>query len=378
MACDPATEANTIFTDLMAGEDIDIPDVDIGTITFPVFPDVDYTAPTRLTNDDLTTRKVAGNGTFDALMESFANHIKTEFEKGRITGAEYSKAWVSLTEGAMNTATQFLLGKDAAFWQAIAAQNQAKLAQVQIVTAQVQYETAKVSLALAQFQALTAKSEYALNKMRLASAQVEYCINKFNLDEMLPQQKLMVTAQITGQNLQNTTVIPAQVALVTAQTNEVTTMLPKNVLLIDSQIAKSSAEVLMVDAQRTQITTYEGPKTAAETALLSANKLGTDANTEVAKEQKKLVMEQYESQRAQTMNTRTDGVVVVGAIGKQKDLSDQQIASYKRDSEIKAGRMYLDSWITQKTMDEGLVAPTQFTNANLDVIFSAIKTANGL
>lgn len=331
MVCNPATEANQIFTDLMVGENIDIPDVDIGTIVFPTFPDVNYDTPNKLTNDDLTVRQVNGSGTFDALMQSFSVHLKVEFEKGRISGDAYAKAYVALTEGAMGNATQYLLGKDAAYWQAIAAQNQAKLAAVQIVTAQVEYETAKVQLALAQFQALTAKSEYALNKMRLASAQMEYCTGKFNLEELLPQQKINLVEQ--GK-------------------------------LLTAQITKTGIDGDFVNAQKTHLTTYEGPKTAAETA--------------VSVQQKELVKEQTESQRAQTLDVRVDGAIVKGAIGKQKDLHAQQILSYQRDTEIKTGRMYLDSWITQKTMDEGLIAPTQFTNAIVDQVFGKIKLNSGL
>ena len=43
---------------------------------------------------------------------------------------------------------------------------------------------------------------------------------------------------------------------------------------------------------------------------------------------------------------------------------------------IKAARIFSDAWITQKTIDEGLTAPTGFTNASLDQVLLAIKVNN--
>lgn len=95
--------------------------------------------------------------------------------------------------------------------------------------------------------------------------------------------------------------------------------------------------------------------------------------------QKELVSEQMETARSQTLDTRSDGVtVVLGSVGKQKDLLNQQITSYQRDSEVKAAKLFTDAWITMKTIDEGLLAPDGFKNASVDVILTKIKTTNGL
>lgn len=91
-----------------------------------------------------------------------------------------------------------------------------------------------------------------------------------------------------------------------------------------------------------------------------------------------LISEQVEVQRAQTSDTRTDGAVVEGSVGKQKDLYDQQITSYQRDAEVKAAKLFTDAWITQKTIDEGLLPPSSFANASLDVILTNLKVNNNL
>ena len=94
--------------------------------------------------------------------------------------------------------------------------------------------------------------------------------------------------------------------------------------------------------------------------------------------QNNLLKEQIEVQRAQTLDTRVDGQVIRGSVGKQKDLYTQQITSYERDAEVKAAKMFVDAWITQKTIDEGLTAPNGFTNASLDTILTKLKVNNDL
>ena len=95
-------------------------------------------------------------------------------------------------------------------------------------------------------------------------------------------------------------------------------------------------------------------------------------------QQLKLIIEQTEAQRAQTLDTRTDGTVVKGSVGKQKELYSQQITSYQRDAEVKASKLFTDAWITQKTIDEGLNPPNGFTNASIDTILTKLKSNNGL
>lgn len=277
MSCGAEVEANRLLLALTEGEDFTLPDIDMsgpewdipGGANSPIFAEV-----SRLTNEDLTTRIVGGSGTFDALMASASAHLKQEFKEGRITGGEYTKAYIATVETCMGNATQYLLGRDQAYWAAA-------MAQIQAVAARVTLATSKAQYVLAKFQALNAKSEYALTKLKLSTESETYCAALFNVEQTLPQQL-------------------------------------------------------------------------------------------------KLLVEQTEAQRAQTLDTRTDGATVVGSIGKQKDLYTQQITSYKRDSELKAAKLYSDAWITQKTIDEGLNPPNSFTNSVVDEVMSTIKTNNSL
>lgn len=277
MSCSAEVEANRLLEELTKGDDFTIPDIDMsgpewdipGGDNSPIFD-----AITKVTNESLTTREVGGSGTFDALMESAHNHLKAEFKANRITGGEYTKAYIAMMESCMSNAVQFLLGRDQAYWAAA-------MAQIQAVTARVQLATSKAQFVLAKIQALSAKSEYALTKMKIATESETYCAALFNADQMLPQQL-------------------------------------------------------------------------------------------------KLITEQTEAQRAQTLDTRSDGATVTGSVGKQKELYSQQITSYQRDAEVKASKLFTDAWITQKTIDEGLNPPNGFTNASIDTILTKLKSNNGL
>lgn len=95
-------------------------------------------------------------------------------------------------------------------------------------------------------------------------------------------------------------------------------------------------------------------------------------------QQLKLLLEQTEAQRAQTKDTRTDGSVVAGTLGKQVALYSQQITSYQRNAETTAARLFVDSWITQKTLDSGITAPSNLANDSVNTVLGNIKTNNGL
>lgn len=303
MSCGAETEANRLLLALTAGEDFTLPEIDMtnwdipGGDDSPIFEEVP-----RLTNESLTTREVGGSGVFDALMESASKHLKAEFKENRITGGEYTKAYIATLEACMGNAVQFLLGRDTAYFQAA-------LAQVQAVTARVGIATAKAQFVLTKIQALGAKSEYALTKLRLSTEGESYCAAKFNVEQMLPKQLEQLIAQVD-----------------------------------------------LTHAQQAQ--------TTAQTALVN--------------EQTNTQKEQTETVRAQTMETRSDSLPIKGSIGKQKELYDQQITSYKRDSEVKAAKLFTDAWITQKTIDEGLVPPDGFTNDQINPILMTLKTNNNL
>lgn len=278
------TEANSVFTALMAGISFDIPDIDISGSEYEVPGGADsamYQEPTKLTGNDLVDA-------FDTMMGGIKAMLQKEYETGRITGAEYTKAYVALVGGTLQNATQFLLGRDQAYWQAVQAQ-------IAAVTARVQLQTSKVQLAAIQLEAQTAAANFALTKAKLATESVGYATGVYNLSTVLPAQYVKLQTETT-------------------------------------------------------LTTH----------------------------QMKLIDEQVETARAQTLDNRSDGQAVAGSVGRQKSLYDQQITSYKRQAEVNAAKLFTDAWITQKTIDEGLTAPSNFANDSVNTILGTLKANNNL
>lgn len=342
MSCGADTTANALIESLTAGETFPIPTVDFNDpkFVFPFDPDSPLYAQIKpLTVDQLTTRELGGTGVFDALMDTFRIHLREEMEKNRITGAEYTKAYTSLADSAMNQAAAFLLSKDQSMWQAMAAQMQA-------MTALINMESAKVQLAAIQLEAQTQKANFALTKMKLATEDMDYCQSKYNLENILPAQLAMMDVQKAGALIANqgatynlATTLPLQTQLLTKQN--------------DGQgIQNNTASFTLSDMLPQQLKNLKAQET--------------------------LVREQMEAQRGQTHDMRTDNIPVAGVMGKQKLLYTQQVTSYQRDAEVKAAKMFSDAWITMKTLDDGLLAPTAFNNSSVDEVLYNIKYKNGL
>lgn len=284
------TLANSLFTSLIAGTDFTIPDFDVSGAGYdlpggdsssaldPIVPltDATLTNATALPNGDIT-----GTGTLDHVMNTLVLHLNREYKQGRIQGAEYTKAYVGMLQVATQTAVNYLLGKDTAYWQA-------QTAQMGLVNSRVQLAIAKTTLEMTRIQGYEAQAQYALTKGKLSTESAMY-------------DNQTKDFEIRDYNL--TTQLPAQTVL---------------------------------------------------------------------------VKEQGEAQRAQTLDTRSDGATVTGVMGKQKDLYSEQITSYKRDAEVKASRAWIDAWITMKTIDEGLLPPDQFTNTEINEVLVALKTNNNL
>lgn len=190
--------ADALMDSLLVGEVFTVPTINLNDPAFS-FPSIVgnplYEQISELTNEDLTTRTVGGSGTYDAIMASQAAHLKDEFNQGRITGAEYTKAYIALAQAAAGQAIQFLLGKDQAYWASVIAQGQA-------LTARVQLETEKVKLAIALVEMNNQRATFALNKIRLANEDAQYGIAKYNLENIMPMQKVLVKEQGEAQRAQ--------------------------------------------------------------------------------------------------------------------------------------------------------------------------------
>ncbi len=358
-SCGAATVAEAVFETVMDGETFDIPEIDLSGDEFAM-PSEDhnplFAAIVPITIDQLTTKTIGGTGIFDILMSAMQVHLEKQYKDQRITGREFSEAYIANSNQAMQSAISFLLGKDTALYQAYAAQAAAQIAEISVVKARIDLKMAELQTSILGIQAKTAEAQYANAKMGLSILDAQYCnllLEKeakgiqnesltYNLENLLPKQNIkaglendLAGLQIVGVETDND-----------IKTYNLATMLPKQADMLDQQIA----------------------------AAVTDQDIKEYTLSDILPKQKVLIVEQGEAQRAQTLNDRSDEATVTGLMGKQKDLYTQQIVSYKRDAETKAVKMMVDGWVAQKTIIEGLAPPGVMINENIQTIFGTLQT----
>jgi len=68
---------------------------------------------TQLTsNVSVTDGVVSGDGIFDDLMETVSKNIEAQYDKGWITGSDYSRVYLGALQSTLNTATQIYLKQE--------------------------------------------------------------------------------------------------------------------------------------------------------------------------------------------------------------------------------------------------------------------------
>ena len=76
-----------LLESLTKGLDFTIPDVDLGDNSFSIPEEVAKAlakTPSKVTLEELTSRRVNGSGVFDGIMEAIKKHLLEEYENGRI------------------------------------------------------------------------------------------------------------------------------------------------------------------------------------------------------------------------------------------------------------------------------------------------------
>lgn len=372
-----------------------------------------FATPEDIVIADVTQTTVEGAGAFDVMMRGVNAQIENQYDKGRITGAEFAQAYVTLVETTLNNAVQYTLTKDQARFSAISAQMQGRKAQIEATTALVDLETAKMSSYKLRADAENSNAQFRLTKMETAAAEARYCLTnaergqvEFTLDKMLPvtlaQEKHRLSCLLPaetalvrerleaerGQTLdfRSDGITPIQGILgrtkesaildIETKNYTVNNMLPAQLKLVQEQAEAERAKTLDTRSDGvTDITGLLGNQRIVSELEVQARQYALDHTLPA---QLDILKEQRESERAKTLDTRTDTTPVSGSVGKQKELYDQQIDSFDKDAKFKTAKMYLDGWITQKTLDEGLLAPTQLENANIDAVLTAVRTNNSL
>lgn len=408
-SCGAATEADSLYDTLLGDETFDFPDLDLSGSEFAIPPSSGplYDEVDKITLEQLTEGTISGNGVFDTIMRAASVHLESQFQVGRISGREYSEVYTAAIQSSMSQAVSFLNSKDQAYWAALTAQAQARTAEIGVIAARVQLENTKLQYITLKANAKTAAADFALKKIQLSLADVDYCnkllekesltveiqIKKYTLDELMPLQKEgaekaieQTEVNIDGLKIDNDTKLYRleqmfPVELQTAMSNMESAAVDRDMKLFQLEnILPWTATLTQEQAETARAQTLGNRSDGAPVGGAIGMNVKTAKYTldNVMPEQLALVREQVEVQRAQTADTRRDGQSIEGAVGKQKDLVDQQIISYQKDAEAKAGKMFLDAWLAQKAINESLDAPNVLGGESVNEVMNTIKVSNVL
>lgn len=133
-----------------------------------------------------------------------------------------------------------------------------------------------------------------------------------------------------------------------------------NNLLINAQIELANKQVELAEKQLQQ----------ADKQLELLEK-----QIELQQAQSDLARQKIKTEIAQISDT-VDGVAVGGVIGAQVALYKQQRESFLRDAEQKSLKILADTWITRKTIDDGVEVPVNFDTDALNAFTQ--KVADGI
>lgn len=433
--------ANSLFTELTTGITFPVvPDFSDAKFSFDLSDSPLYAEVTGPTVDEVTENDLNGSGAFDVFMSAMDKHLEREFKGSRITGSQYAEVYTAVATQVMAQSVGFVLQKDQAKWAAVTAQMQARIAEVQATQSLVELEKAKIEAGRAIFDVNLVAAKYAQTKMQTATEEASHESVTLDVGMKDYQLKNYMPAELAIKQYERTSVLPSTVAMNNVQVNrilpaqaaiseyqnrilqplekEIQELQRDRIIPLSADIEQYRLDNLLpielqqqqhlrdlrqpaetnlikeqIETQRanTLDTRSDGVTDVSGVIGLQKRNLSTEADTkdyvlanqlpnqvELLAKQITLTSEQTESERAKTLDNRTDGATVVGSVGKQKDLYTQQIDSFIKDATHKTAKMYLDAWITQKTLDEGITAPNQLTNTEIDSVLSTVRSNNNL
>lgn len=167
-----------------------------GTPTTPTTPVV----VTPITNADLTSgaSAVDGTGVFDVLMAANKAHIEAEYNKGRITGADYSTVYLGMVQATLQASVQFLVQREKIALEAELLRKQIdnEVKQGELIDAQVCKLKAEFDLTMAMITKTGKESDLLAQKILTEKAQ----ILELGVDDnsVIGKQKALYQAQTEG------------------------------------------------------------------------------------------------------------------------------------------------------------------------------------
>lgn len=246
----------------------------------------------------LTECTLEGSGVLDKLLHTARVHLQDEFQQGRITGKEYSNAYIAIYDRMVQSAIAYTLAAEKAPYEI--AQLEAQTALTEEQRKQVEEETRyRLPAEIQQIQAQTALTTQQKTNLEADGLNI-------------PKQGELIDAQVVA-TLREGDLKEKQILLA-----------EKDVLLRDKELSIKEQQLLL----------------AAKDLLLKAEEI------EVAKSQAKLYAQKVITEKAQVDSS------VVGAgsvIDTNNRLLNAQADAYEKEQVIKAVKLAMDTFITGYT-----------------------------
>lgn len=193
--------------------------------------------------NQLTTGTLDGTGVFDILMKTSREHLIREHSAGRITGQDFTQAYISMMQAVMAQATQYALMKDKTAYDISLVSAQTNLIKQQEDNAIKEGLSIEANTAFTEARTLTEVSNKELVDQQVLT-------QTFQQEDIKQSTLLKVAqeAQIDAETLN----IPKQGDLLTQQKANLTAEalnIPKQGELIEAQIAKNTEETIAISKQ---------------------------------------------------------------------------------------------------------------------------------
>jgi len=292
----------------------------------------------------LTEQDLEGTGVFDILMDATKQHIKTEFDANRVTGADYAQLYSTAITNVLQQSIAFLLNKEINDKQA------------DLLTAQISKLVKDEDLVDQQILQSVQQTELLEAQVSLAYAQIQDTVN-------IKDVSTTVTGLVSRQRLQT----EAETALVGTQKNVALAQILDNVTTTPGVVTGSiGAQNAAVTAQKANV--------VSENANIGKAGLKIDA-------EKSLLVQKTVSELAQTEDdaTGTGGSLNEGLIGKQKLLYVAQTDGFARDAEQKFAKIASDMWAVAYTVEGTTFGyPAGWSGADINTILNKVATGIGV
>jgi len=387
--------ANTLFPQLLDGFDVNIKNIDWNDPKYNILYDKNdpiWNKVKKLGVEELTDGTIGGTGIFDGLMVAVEAHLLKEYKANRITGSDYTQAYIALMQSTMQNAVGYVTSSEQQYWASVAARVAAINGIVELENVKLKYEVLKI-------EAMKGKAEYTLAKQRLAIEDTNYAIAEYQLNNIHPATWQGLLLDNTGKGIANNTalynlntILPTQhagmlIANSTAQYNLDYIMVEQyKGLQWDNATKKYNLENILVatydgllldnatkqyNLDNILVETWKGLKWDNATKEYTLNN--------ILPEQKILLMEQGNVQRAHTKIDRRDAGGGISAIDTKSTAYMQnwlhwvQSCAFVRDVHIKAAKVYADTYAVIRTTDDTVQPPGSLSEGETDAAMARLK-----